>query len=134
MPVPKNCPHCGKLYLEVGHKMCLDCFTVEQEMEQRVMEYVRENRQVNVKDIVDNTGVKERLVIKMIREGRFMQSEYPVAFPCESCGEPIFHGKVCRKCSEKFMDEVAKLNAANAQPQNANRHSMAMMRDSDKRK
>ena len=63
-----------------------------------------------------------------------MQSEYPVAYPCESCGEPIFHGKVCRKCSEKFMDEVAKLNAANAQAQNANRHSMAMMRDSDKRK
>lgn len=128
MSTVKNCPRCGKLYLEIGHKMCMDCFAEEQELEQRVMEFVRENRQVNVKDIIDGTGVPERLVIKMIREGRFVENEFPIAYPCESCGAPIFHGKVCRKCSSDFMNQVAQMEAAKSAKKVDKSHSMAMMR------
>ena len=31
----KNCPNCGKLYAEIGRKMCPDCYDKELEKERR---------------------------------------------------------------------------------------------------
>lgn len=129
MPSPKNCPQCGKLFLYNGtRKVCPDCFAKEQELERIVTDYVRETRQANVKEIVDATGVSEKIVMRMIREGHFVQSDIPISYPCDSCGKPITHGKVCRECSGKFMSQVAKMEAAKGAVRADRSHSMNMMK------
>lgn len=128
MPAIKNCPKCGKLYLENSRKMCPDCFAAEEEMERIVMDYVRDNHQANLKEIVEDTGVSEKIVIRMIREGRFIEHDVPISYPCSSCGAPITHGKVCKKCSSSFMEQVAQMEAAKSAVKVDRSHTLNMMK------
>ena len=84
----KNCPECGKLYLEVGQKMCPACYDVELEQEKIVHDYVRDHDKCSIRMIVDDTGVKEKVVLRMIKSGGVVSKN--VAYPCENCGADIF--------------------------------------------
>ena len=55
----KNCPECGKLYLEVGQGMCPACYDIELEQEQVVHTYIRDHDKCSIKQIVEDTGVKD---------------------------------------------------------------------------
>ncbi len=104
----KNCPRCGKLYVEVGQKMCHVCYEKELADEKIVADFVREHRKATLKEIVEGTGVSEKVVIRMIKQGRFIESGIEIAYPCESCGKPITSGKLCKKCSENIRKELSK--------------------------
>lgn len=126
----KNCVQCGRLFMYNGaRKICPDCVAQEQEYERIVADFVRDNHQANVKQIVDGTGVNEKIIMRMIREGRFVASEYPISYPCESCGKMITHAKYCRDCSKNFMDQMAKMEAARSAIKTDRSHSMAMLKD-----
>ena len=103
-----NCPICGKLYADTGIGMCRDCYEKEQEQEQEVARYVRENPRSNVKDIVEATGVKERVVTRMIRAGRFIEAGIEVQYPCEACGKMIHHGRYCEECNKNLQEQAEK--------------------------
>lgn len=107
----KNCPECGKLYLEVGQKMCPKCYDVELEQEQIVHDYVRDHDKCSIMEIVENTGVKEKVVLRMIKNGRFVETGMEIMYPCESCGAMISRGRFCDDCSNDLMVQADKLNA-----------------------
>lgn len=115
----KNCPECGKLYLEVGQKMCPACYDVELEQEKIVHDYVRDHDKCSIRMIVDDTGVKEKVVLRMIKSGRVVSKN--VAYPCENCGADIFVGKLCEKCSKDLNKQVEKLNADKKKLRNVDR-------------
>ena len=102
----KNCPYCGKLYAEIGRKMCPDCLEKEREMEGDVVAYVREHPGAKVPEIVEETGAHENLIKRMIREGRFEQIGIKMSYPCEKCGAPIVTGKLCQKCQDEIKNEL----------------------------
>ena len=97
----KNCSGCGKVYMEIGQGMCIDCYRKEQEDEQTVYSYVRDHDRCSIKQIVDDTGVKERVILRMLKQGRFIASGFQINYPCQGCGTPITTGKLCSKCSNK---------------------------------
>ena len=107
----KNCPVCGKLYSEIGHKMCPECFAKEQDKENEVIAYVRENRGAKVPEIVEATGVSETVIKRLIRDGRFEQIGVKLSYPCEKCGAPIIIGKLCQTCQEKARSELQAARA-----------------------
>ena len=108
----KNCPECGKLYLEVGQKMCPACYDIELEQEQIVHTYVRDHDKCSITQIVEDTGVKEKVVLRMLKNGRFINSGGAViTYPCEKCGAEIYTGRFCEKCSQDLLDQAAKLEA-----------------------
>lgn len=115
----KNCPECGKLYLEVGQNMCPACYDIELEQEQVVHTYIRDHDKCSIKQIVDDTGVKEKVVLRMIRSGRVMSNS--VAYPCENCGKDIYLGRFCEACNQEFNKQVAKLNSDKKKAQNVDR-------------
>lgn len=102
----KNCPICGKLYADMGRKMCPDCFAKEQEKEKIVIDYVREHRGAKIPEIVEETKASETLIKRLIREGRFEQIGVKMTYPCEKCGAPIVLGKLCQTCQEKARSEL----------------------------
>ena len=134
----KNCPRCGKLYVEVGQKMCHDCYEKELEDEKVVADFVRDNKKATVREIVEATGVNEKVVIRMIKQGRFIQSGVEIAYPCESCGKPITSGKFCKECSNNLMKEFSKFQAVkgavNPTAQNKEFHGMYTARQEDRRR
>lgn len=103
----KNCPSCGKLYADTGIGMCRDCYEKELEDEAEAARYVRDNPKSSVKEICEATGIKERVILRMIKNGRFIETGVEVSYPCESCGTMITRGRYCDKCNEKLAREVA---------------------------
>ena len=105
----KNCPECGKLFADMGTRICRDCLDKEEEMMMKVSSFVRDHPHSTIKDIVDGVeGVKERLVRRMIKEGRFQQDGMDITYPCEKCGKPIHHGRFCPKCDGELKKDVLR--------------------------
>ena len=73
---------------------------------EEVSSYVRDNPHSTVRDICENLDVKEKLVRRMIREGRFEMDGINFEYPCEKCGAPITQGKLCLKCAEELKKEL----------------------------
>lgn len=108
----KNCPACGKLFAAInGASACPDCQRKIYEKESEVINYVRDNPRSKVKDIIEATGAPEKMIKKMIREGRFEQVGIKMTYPCEKCGTPIVTGKICNSCMEKMRTELQKKSA-----------------------
>ncbi|WP_028129568.1 flagellar protein [Selenomonas sp. AE3005] len=108
----KNCPMCGKLFNDTGHKVCMDCFEKIQEKEHEVVEYVREHRGAKIAEICEATKAPAGMIKKMIREGRFEQIGVKMTYPCEKCGAPIVTGKICKSCEDAARSTLQKQAAA----------------------
>lgn len=109
----KNCPGCGRLYIDSGSGICPDCYQKELEAEETVAAYVREHQGATVAEVCEATGISERVVRRMIRQGRF--ANIPGAnfqYPCIKCGAMIDHGDYCSTCQRQVTaDLVAQQKA-----------------------
>ena len=79
----KNCSNCGRVFVDTGLGICRDCHEKEEEQMQEVSSYVRDHPHSRVKEIYEALGVKKRLVMRMIREGRFVMDGMAIEYPCE---------------------------------------------------
>lgn len=104
----KNCSNCGRVFVDTGLGICRDCHEKEEEQMQEVSSYVRDHPHSRVKEICEALGVKERLVMRMIREGRFVMDGMAIEYPCESCGTPITAGRFCDKCNKDLQDQLSQ--------------------------
>ena len=81
----------------------------EEEMMLKISSFVRDNPHSTIKEIVEGVeGAKERLIRRMIKEGRFVQDGIDIEYPCEKCGTMIHSGRFCAKCDEKLKKDVMK--------------------------
>jgi len=131
----KNCPICGKIFADFGAHVCRDCYDKLRAKEAEVINYVRDNPNSKIPDIVEATGADEKMIKRMIREGRFIQVGVPLSYPCKKCGAPITQGELCAKCRTEMRDtlqkETAKIAAAR-QAENIGRgQGMHSMRQHD---
>lgn len=108
----KNCPMCGKLFADYGVRVCPECYDKIQKKEAEVINYVRDNPKSKVVEICEATGAPEKMIKKMIREGRFIQVGVQMHYPCEKCGAPIITGRICRNCMEAMRGELHKQASA----------------------
>ena len=110
----KNCPMCGKLFLATNTmRVCRDCLEKEHEMESNVVNYVRQHPDCNIPEIIKETGAPEKMIRRLIKEGRFVEAGVKITYPCEKCGAPISTGKLCNKCAEALRAELQATNAKN---------------------
>ena len=107
----KNCPICGKIFADFGAHVCPDCFDKLQAKESEVVNYVRDNPNAKIPELVEATGADEKLIKRMIREGRFVQVGVPMSYPCKKCGAPITQGDICNKCRTEMRDSLQKAPA-----------------------
>ena len=104
----KNCPMCGRLFADHGARVCADCYDKIQKKESEVINYVRDNPKCKVGDIVEATGAPERMIKKMIQDGRFIQTGAQMSYPCEKCGAPIITGRICHSCMDAMRKDLQK--------------------------
>lgn len=110
----RNCPNCGKVYVQGGLDLCPDCLRDEEREFEQVREYLREHPRAPLRDVVAATGVEERKVLKFIRSGRLICiGVYPIR-ECEMCGKPIDDGRLCPSCAREVNRTV---QAATPQPE-----------------
>ena len=105
----KNCPSCGRIYvpLNAAQKLCPDCMDKLRAKEHEVIEYVRDHPKIKINELIEETGASEKMIKRMIREGRFIQTGVQMTYPCEKCGAPITQGKLCPKCAGALQRDLA---------------------------
>lgn len=101
----KNCPECGRLYVENVSGLCPSCYKQVEDDEFRVVEFLRNKDKASLQEIHEATGVKESIIMRMLRRGRLF-SDVVISYPCETCGEPITEGRLCSRCSKGFLEQV----------------------------
>lgn len=101
----KHCPDCGKLFLDNPAGICPECYRKQEEDELKVADYLRENKRASLEEIHQATGVKHKVIMRMISAGRIIVGA-EVSYPCETCGEPITQGRLCAKCSRNILEQL----------------------------
>ncbi len=106
----KNCPECGKLYMENPSGLCPECYAKEEVYEHQIGEYLREHGKASVEKIHEETGVKEKIILRMIKSGRLLVDGISmISYPCDMCGVPIYEGRICAKCGSSFTKQVKEV-------------------------
>lgn len=111
LPKLKNCAQCGKIFSpQRGEKLCRDCRIKEEEKEREVLQYVRDNPGVTIKEVVEALQVPEKFIKQMASQGLFASLKLDGSFfyPCVRCGKPINRGTYCSDCVKTLRTETKK--------------------------
>lgn len=108
-----NCPNCDRLFVKHAFRdVCDVCFKEEEKQFESVHSFIRkrENRTATMIEVVNATGVPEKLIMKFIKAGRLQVSQFPsLGYPCEKCGALIKKGKLCESCTEQLRSQIENL-------------------------
>lgn len=105
MPGLKNCPECGRLFVDNILGLCPDCQRKELEAEEIVAAFLRKTQKASIEEIHEATGVKEKVILRMINRGRIV-GDFEITYPCENCGAQITEGRLCISCAKNFVEQV----------------------------
>jgi hypothetical protein len=100
-----NCQECGGVMVTNPSGMCLTCLRNEELAEDKVAEYLRETVRASIDEIAKATGVKAKVILRMIQRGR-VTSNVQISYPCETCGGPILVGRLCDNCAKNITDQI----------------------------
>ncbi|WP_044749211.1 TIGR03826 family flagellar region protein [Bacillus alveayuensis] len=108
-----NCPRCGRLFIKNQFRdVCEQCYREEEQLFEKVYQFLRrrENRTATMAQVVEATGVSERLIIKWIKAGRIKLVHFPnLGYPCEKCGKTIREGRICKECNIDLQKQLKQL-------------------------
>lgn len=94
----RQCKQCNRLFQSFGSDMCPPCAERLDRDFLVIKEYLYDHPDANVVEIVQLTGVDEKIVLGFLREGRLSVEGDVGMQACEECGTPISVGKYCLRC------------------------------------
>lgn len=107
----RNCPECGKVFLQVSRNLCPECVAREEKDFELVAKYVRKHTDATVESTSEATGVSEARIIMFLREGRLQaKGGLAYALQCDRCGKPIGNGRLCEQCAAELVSEIQSLS------------------------
>lgn len=108
----KNCKVCGDLFLHNnGDVICSKCLKKDEEEFGIVKSFLWDNPKATLPQVVDNTGVSEKKIIRYIKEGRIMLADMSeVPNYCEMCGKLIAQGRICSECIGELQKAINSTN------------------------
>lgn len=99
--VPRLCKECGgvMIYKGVGEYRCEDCDYLDFDDYGKVRLYIEKHRGATAAEIESAVGVSQRIIRKLLRDGRIEVAENSKVFlRCERCGKNIRSGQYCPEC------------------------------------
>ena len=109
----KNCKRCGLLFKTIRKEtLCLKCIEEELEAFKIVREYVYDNPEALIMEVVEATGSTKGQILQYVREGRLILIGSKL-IDCARCGIGIVTGKYCDQCAitvEKEFGSIGKVN------------------------
>lgn len=126
----KNCPFCGKLFVDKGSGCCPECTLKQLEEKRKIKDYLEANPGARMKDVMKATGVSLNDVSSMVRDGALVKVHTPGTHPCKGCGNPIRTGKFCKACIAS-MKEARQKSAEEARLAQEKREAEAEVKTKD---
>lgn len=104
----KVCRGCKKIFQYIaGPQLCPRCKQLEEDMFQKVKEYLRQNPGASLIEVSKETEVSAGLIEKFLRQGRLqVTADSPIQLTCERCGKKITTGSYCNGCKNEITNEL----------------------------
>lgn len=102
--IPRTCNECGgvMVFKGVGEYHCEDCGFVDYDDYGKVRMYIENHKGATAAEIEKETGVAQRTVRRLLKEGKIEIAEGSKVFlRCELCGKQIRSGQFCPDCEIK---------------------------------
>lgn len=102
---PRVCEKCNgvMIFKGVGEYHCEDCKAVAFDDYGKVRLYIESHKGANASEIEAATGVKQRTIRAMLKEGRLeITPESKTFLRCEACGKAIRFGRFCSECEISY--------------------------------
>lgn len=105
-----SCRVCGVIMVKLARDICPKCFREEEELFQKVKNFLRIHSGASVAQVAENVGCSEEQVQIFINSGRLERVGLKkVAHPCQLCQAVIHEGVLCSECKKKLKDQVKTL-------------------------
>ncbi|MCX7714798.1 MAG: MerR family transcriptional regulator [Clostridia bacterium] len=104
----RYCKRCNKLYVFGNMQLCNNCLQEIDKSVSVIRKYLEENPGSNICVLSQNTGVPEKDILYLLREGRLVFSDLQITLYCERCGKPISEGKYCGECKRDLENLLSK--------------------------
>lgn len=106
---PRVCKECGgvMIFKGVGEYRCEDCGAEDYDDYGKVRRYIEANRGATAAQAEMATGVSQRTIRQMLKEGRLeVAPNSRVGMCCEVCGQPIRFGRLCSACEVSYHRDI----------------------------
>jgi predicted amidophosphoribosyltransferase len=111
----KQCKMCGQIYRYIGNQFCGNCLREMDEQFRVIKDLLYKNPNLTINEVVEETGVDEKIILFLLREGRLEMKAAGDYLVCEGCGVPIQSGKLCKKCSTSLSSALEKASAKSSE-------------------
>lgn len=113
----RTCRHCGKMYTFIRSPFCGDCLEIIDQQYQLVRDYLEDHPKAPIAEVTRETGVSERIVLHLLREGRL--SFETQILHCERCKVQIDSGRFCPRCLSILQNGLNEVQKAGQTMQDA---------------
>lgn len=108
----KSCRFCRKAFRGFS-ALCPTCAEDLDKKYITVRNYLDKDRGANVMAVAKETGVDEKSILFLIREGRIaLRGSDGVSINCMKCGTGIMSGRYCDKCKGDLVQELESTKSA----------------------
>jgi predicted amidophosphoribosyltransferase len=119
-----NCKECGKAFVTYsGRPICPSCEARLNAEYELVREYVKENPQVTLDKVSEDTGVSTDRIRKYVADGLLGQVNLneTIVLSCQICKKPITSGNYCVDCMAKLKKNLKPSDSRSDANGNKNR-------------
>ena len=105
----KNCEKCGRKFGAMSSEtLCTKCSAENIETDfKKVRDYLYDNPGASVREVSEETGVAERIILKLLKDERIeIIDENNGLLNCERCGVSIKSGKICDGCKNELAKDL----------------------------
>lgn len=131
--VPQVCVKCGSrmIFRGVGEYQCENCGFLQYDDYGKIRLCIEAHPGVTLGDAESMTGVSQRTIRKLLKEGRIMLTEdSKVMLQCENCGKKIRYGRLCINCEKKLAAKIPNFDPRNFDSERL--HGYALVPNGDK--
>lgn len=110
----KVCKSCKRLFQYItGPEICPNCKQAEEDLFQKVKEYLIKNPGESMHIVSEETGVSVSLIEKFLKQGRLEVSpDSQITISCEMCGKKITTGRYCNSCKNELTHNLNQAKRA----------------------
>lgn len=99
-----RCPKCGDVFTKQRFSICPACKAKENEKIDLLKHYIDDHPKATIDDLELVSGLTNEEITQYIRENRLIVESQELKIKCESCGEVIITGRLCRACRDKLAE------------------------------
>lgn len=106
MIATKKCKWCGTAFQYMGNPICPKCQDTLDADYKVAREFLYDNPNATIEQVVEGTGIDERAIIYFLRDERLKMAHASGLLRCEQCGAPIETGRYCEKCGDRISKQL----------------------------